>query len=129
MGGGLRILDIDANTIHIYHQTDTFFVYRGRHQKMTIHVDKNGKKRVSLNYSNWLPSGVSIATSTWATQDNTNSLTLADSAADTTTTETYVTATTRDTELYIENKIVTDATVPETMTTSVLIKCSRVVGV
>lgn len=128
MGGGRKAIEIDGNTVFVNYQDDVLHVIRGVEKTMALYVDTEGKKRASINYSLWLPSGVEIATSTWSVEDNTNLVTLADDSDDGTTAEVYVTATTRDTEIWIKNKIITDADIPETISNSILVKCVRRVG-
>lgn len=127
MGGGRKPLTIDQTTHFVGYQDDVLHVYRGIEKNMTLYIDKTTKKRASINYSQWLPSGVSIASSAWEVENESNLLTLSNTANDTETTEVYVTGTLRDTEIWIKNKIVTDATVPETYNQSILVKTLRVV--
>jgi len=129
MGGGIRAIEIDAGTVFVNYEDDVLHVIRGVEKTMTIYVDEDGKKRASINYSLWLPSGVSVDTSTWTVENNdTSMITLADDASDGVSTEVYVTASTRDRETWIKNTIVTDATIPETISNSILVKCVRRVG-
>ena len=128
MGGGRRPIFADGNTVFVNHQDSVLHVIRGVEKSMTLYVDEDGKKRASINYSLWLPSGVSIATSSWSIQNNTNRITLADDSNDGITAEVYVTATTRNTEIWIKNTMITDATIPETIHNSILVKCVRVAG-
>ena len=128
MGGGQRTIEIDGNTVFVNYQDDVLHVIRGVEKTMTLYVDEDGKKRASINYSLWLPSGVSIATSSWSIQNNTNLITLADDSNDGTTAEVYVSSSTRNTEIWIKNTMITDADIPETIHNSILVKCVRVAG-
>jgi hypothetical protein len=129
MGGGRKPLSIDQNTHFAKYQDDVLHVYRGIEKHMTLYIDKATKKRCSINYSQFLPTGVSIDTSTWTVEDSSTLVTLSNAANDNTTTEVYVTGTLRDSEVWIKNAIVTDATIPETLQTSILVKTVRVAGV
>jgi len=128
MGGGRQPIEIDGNTVFVNFEDTILHVIRGVEKTMTLYVDEDGKKRVSINYNLWLPSGVSIATSTWKVENSSNLVTLADDSDDGTSTEVYVTATTRNQEIWIQNKIITDAAIPETRYQSILINCVRVAG-
>ena len=128
MGGGQQPIEIDGNTVFVGFQDDTLHVIRGVEKTMTLYVDEDGKKRASINYSLWLPSSVSIATSTWSVEDSSNLVTLANDSDDGVSAEVYVTATTRNQEIWIKNKIITDAAIPETRYQSILINCVRVAG-
>ena len=126
--GGQQPIAQDGNTVFVNYQDDVLHVIRGVEKTMTLYVDEDGKKRASINYSLWLPSGVSIATSSWSIQNNTNLVTLADDSNDGTTAEVYVSSSVRDTEIWIKNTMITDAAIPETIHNSILVKCVRVAG-
>ena len=128
MGGGVKRIAINRNTIFARRLNQTFFVVRGVQKQMTVYVDTSGKERVPIDYTEWLPDGVSIASSTWSVENSNTKVTLADVATTATATEVYVSATTRHTEIWIKNVMVTDATVPETVSQSILVKTVRVVG-
>ena len=126
--GGTQPVEIDGNTVFFNYQDDVLHVIRGAERTMTLYADEDGKKRASINYILWLPAGVNIASSTWEVENSSNLVTLDDDSTDGTSSEVYVTATTRDTEIWIMNTIVTDATIPETVHNSILVKCVRVAG-
>ncbi|MBU8921774.1 MAG: hypothetical protein KOO63_08140 [Bacteroidales bacterium] len=128
MGGGRRPIEIDGNTLFVGYQDDVLHVYRGVEKTMTLYVDEDGKKRASINYSDWLPNGVSIASSSWSVENSSNLVTLADDSDDGTSAEVYVTGKVRDTEIWIQHTMTTDATIPETVHNSILVKCVRVAG-
>ena len=128
MGGGQKPIETDGNTVFVNYQDDVLHVIRGVEKTMTLYVDEDGKKRASINYSLWLPSGVAIASSSWSIQNNTNLITLADDSNDGTSAEVYVSSSVRDTEIWIKNTMITDADIPETIHNSILVKCVRVAG-
>ena len=128
MGGGQKPIEIDGNTVFVNYQDDVLHVIRGVEKTMTLYVDEDGKKRASINYSLWLPENVSIASSNWSIQNNTNLVTLADDSNDGISAEVYVSSSTRNTEIWIKNTMITDAAIPETIHNSILVKCVRVAG-
>ena len=128
MGGGQKPIEIDGNTVFVNYQDDVLHVIRGVEKTMTLYVDEDGKKRASINYSLWLPENVSIASSSWSIQNNTNLITLADDSNDGISAEVYVSSSTRNTEIWIKNTMITDADIPETIHNSILVKCVRVAG-
>ena len=130
MGGGQKPIETDGNTVFVNYQDDTLHVIRGVEQTMTIYCDAGAEKRISANYSLWLPSGVSIASSVWNVENSSNRVTLANDASDSTAVEVYVTTAdgTRNTETWVRNKMITDATPTETIYRSILIKCLRTVS-
>ena len=127
LGGGRKPLTIDQGTIFVKNEDTTIHIYRNIEKRMTIYLDKDTVKRVSCNYSQFLPSGVTIASSTWEVEKESNNIVLTDPANDTVTTEVYAKGVLRDTEIYILNTITTSATIPETYKQSILCKTLRVV--
>lgn len=128
MGGGRQAIVTDGNTVFVNFQDDTLHVIRGVDKTMTLYVDEDGKKRASINYNLWLPDNISIASSVWSVEDSSTLVTLANDSNDGTSAEVYVTATTRNQEIFIKNVIITDAAIPETRSQSILINCVRVAG-
>jgi len=126
MGGGRAPIAVDGNTVFVNYQDDVMHVIRGVQKTMTLYVDTDGVKRASINYSQWLPSGVEIATSTWESESTL--VTLASDATDGISTEVYVSALRRNEEIWIKNTIVTDAAIPETINNSILVNCVRIAG-
>jgi len=130
--GGEIPLSIDANTLHIRYEDRELVVTRGEYTIKTIYLDKGttggtqNKKRISVNWTKWLPSGVSISTSAWEVERDNNLITIADEAKTSTATECYLsTIDYGPPHLFVKNTIVTDATVPETESRSFLIKRTR----
>ena len=125
MGGGQKPIVIDANTLIIRHEDRTLVVQRGVYSMKTVYIDKAAKKRISVDWAKWLPSDVTIASSTWETENETNRLVVSDTSATSTVTECYIDTTDYDFEIFLKNTIVTDATIPETESRSFLIKTVR----
>ena len=130
MGGGRAPITPDGATIFVNWQDSTLHVTRNVERQMTVYVDTSGKKRVSINYSGWLPEDTLIGTSTFTVENNDSRLTIADSSDDGTTAQTYVTVQdgSRNMEFWLKHTCITDAVVPETISNSIKIACVRRVG-
>jgi len=127
MGGGQKPIETDSNTLIVDHEDRTLVVDRGMYAVKTIYLDKDATKRISVDWSKWLPTDISISTSTWATENSTTRLTVSNDSATNTATECYIDTTAYDLEIYLKNTIVTSATIPETESRSFLIKTVRTV--
>ena len=130
LGGGQKPISQDANTVFVNYQDDVLHVIRGVERTMTIYCDAGATKRISVDYSLWLPADTVISESTWNVENSSNRVTLANAGSDDTAAEVYVTAAdgTRDQETWVRNKMVTDSSPSETIYRSILIKCLRTVS-
>lgn len=127
--GGEQPLVIDANTMLVKFEDRELVVTRGEYMAKLIYAHgsltnpASTKKRISVDWSKWLPTDVSISTSTWTVEDNrTNVIAVSDESKTSTGTVSYITAKENNRELHLTNTIVTDAAIPETESRSFLIK-------
>ena len=119
MGGGQTPIDTDVNTLHVLHENTTLTAYRGIFEVKTIYLDKADTKRVSVDWSHWLATGTSIASSSWEVEDSNTSLSVASDSATSDVTEAYLSTTFGyGNRLYLKNTIVTDEAIPETASRS-----------
>ena len=133
MAGGRAPIYPDGNTLFVKYQDDVLHCIRGTEKIMNLYLDYAGKKRASINYSLWLPSGVEIDTSTWSVENSDTRVTLSDDSDDGISSQCYIAIAdnnrNRDQEFWVKNTIVTNQSpVPETISNSIRVLCVRRVG-
>lgn len=128
MGGGQADITVDSrNTLFVPFEQNTLFVQRGFYDMLTVYIDKDSDaKLVKIDWSDWL-NGSSIASTTWEVQNSSNRITVSNTSNNSTICTAYLNATYYNDEIFVKNTIVTNDTIPETESRSILVKTVRTV--
>jgi hypothetical protein len=125
IGGGEEPTAFDALTYVIDPEDNTFFAYKGVYDMKTVYIGKtSNKKKVVIDWSNWLNSGSSIASDTWVSSP-TGVLTLSNESSTSTTSIVYINSNTIDSEVWLTNQITTDDSIALIEERNILVKTVR----
>lgn len=105
----------------------TLYAQPRGNRKKRVYMDEAATRRLRVDWTAVLRSGVGISTSTWSVEDGSSAVTLANSSNASNVATVYATTADnrRGTTVYVENKIVTDSSPSETLKRSFEINITR----
>jgi hypothetical protein len=100
---------------------NNLYVYRGIARKLHVYVDKDSKKKATIDFTNWLD-GDNIASITYEVEDSSTVVQVTDTSETTKIATLYLACTDyNSTPIHVKAKMVTDAAIPETCSRSIVV--------
>ena len=99
---------------------NNLYVYRGIARKLHIYLDKDSKKKVTIDFTNWLD-GDNIASITYEVEDSSTAVQVTNTSETTKIATLYLACTDYGQPMFVKAKMVTDAAIPETCSRSIVV--------
>jgi hypothetical protein len=124
--GGEAEAEWSLETLHVPFEKRTWYVHRGTFDDMNLYLNEGNTKRVVIDWSRWLTSGVSVSSVAWES-DPEGYVTIANTSNNSTSATAYITADSDilDIGLDVKATMITDAAIPEIDSRSIQVKILR----